>query len=332
MGIAEGELKVGDRVVYPNQGVCRVVGTAEMEIGGQKESFVKLSREDDNATVMVPKGRLEKVGLRRIADPAELRKVFAYLSSPVEGPELDWKVRHRTHGERMSEGGLMGLAQVVKGLTTLADLRPLPPKERELYDNARHLLVSEVAAAAQIADVSAEDAVDLALFPPGVERKKPEIPLPLAGEDAEDLGLDDGVDLAGDGLEGIDAAATPEGEAAKADGEGEEAAGETDAGDEEAEEAPEEPEKPAAKKHAPRAAPEKPPRAAAREAPTREAKADKPKAAKATRPAKPAAKPKPKPEKPEKAKAKPKPVAKPKLEKTKPKPAAKAKAAKPSKK
>ena len=194
MPIAESELKVGDRVVYANQGVCRVVGTTEMEIAGQRQEFIKLSREDDQATVMVPKGRLDKVGMRRIADAGELKKVFSYLAAPVEGPELDWKVRHRSHGERMSEGGLMGLALVVKGLTTLADLRPLPPKERETYDNARHLLISEVAAAVPTSEASAEDAVDLALFPPGQVRVKPPLAVALPVEEAEDLGLEDGVE------------------------------------------------------------------------------------------------------------------------------------------
>ncbi len=276
MGIAESDLKVGDRVVYPNQGVCRVAGTTEMEIGGQRETFIKLTREDDQATVMVPKGRLEKVGLRRIADPSELKKIFVYLSAPVEGPELDWKVRHRTHGERMTEGGLMGLAQVVKGLCTLSDLRPLPPKERELYDNARHLLVSEVAAAANLPEISAEDAVDLALFPPGVVRKKPEITVPLAGGE-DDLGLDDSISEDGGEME-----AEPE-EAEEAEAE----AGEEEAGEEEA----------PGRKPAKGAKPEKPKAAAKKPAakPAKVAKAPKPpKVAKAKPKPKAAAKPKPK--------------------------------------
>jgi CarD family transcriptional regulator len=88
MTIAEADLKVGDRVVYPNQGVCRVVGHTEMNIGGQRQTFIKLSREDDQATVMVPTGRIEKVGLRRVADAQEIEKIFRYLAAPVEGPEL----------------------------------------------------------------------------------------------------------------------------------------------------------------------------------------------------------------------------------------------------
>ena len=302
MPIAESDLKVGDRVVYANQGVCRVVGTTEMEIAGQRQEFIKLSREDDQATVMVPKGRLDKVGLRRVADASDLKKVFAYLAAPVEGPELDWKVRHRSHGERMSEGGLMGLAQVVKTLTTLADLRPLPPKERELYDNARHLLISEVAAAAALPDASAEDAVDLALFPPGQERKKPPLAVALPSEegDGDELGLDEGLESTS--LDDAVLEETPVEEAKE------------EAGTED--EAEEPPPKPRAAK-----------KVGAKE-PSEEKPKPKPEA-KAKPAAKSAAKPKPeakaKPAKPAaKSAAKPKPKPKPKPE-PKAKPAAKAK-------
>jgi RNA polymerase-interacting CarD/CdnL/TRCF family regulator len=283
MEIAEADLKVGDRVVYPNQGVCRVVGTTEMNIGGQREKFIKLAREGDQASVMVPMGRLARVGLRRVADPEELKKVFAYLAAPIEGPELDWKVRHRTHGERMTEGGLMGLAEVVKGLATLADLRPLPPKERELYDNARRLLVKEIAAAAQLPEASAEDSVDLVLFPPGVERKKLDLKL-LAGEEGEEgleaMGLGEGAETPEEPEEAEEKEAETE-EAAEAEEEGAEA--------EEAE-AIEEPEKkPVARRGRPKKAAAKAPAKAA--AATKAPKAPKKKPA-AKKPAakKPAAK------------------------------------------
>ncbi len=291
MPIAESDLKVGDRVVYANQGVCRVVGTATMEIAGTKQEFIKLAREDAEATVIsVPKGRLDKAGIRRVADASELKKVFTYLAAPVEGPELDWKVRARSHGERMSEGGLMGLAQVVKSLTTLADLRPLPPKERELYDNARHLLVSEVSAASGLPEGSAEDAVDLAMFPPGKERVKPTLAMAMGGEEGDELGLDEGLEATG-----LEEAALEEEPAEAEEAQGEE--GE----EEQAQRKPRAPKKPAAAKGG-----EKPAKAPKEPKP----KADKP--AKPAKAAKPKAEPKPKAEKPAKAPKATKPKAEPK--------------------
>ncbi len=170
--IASGAVHIGDRVVYPNQGICRVRGIEHREIAGRSWEFVTLSREEDGATVMVPREKVAGVGLRRVASDKEIELVFDFLSAPGGDPELDWKVRHRAHGEKMVGGELMGTTEVLKGLHALARLRPLPQKERELYDNARHLLVQEIAAAMSLAPAVAEDNLDYALVPPdGMKRK-----------------------------------------------------------------------------------------------------------------------------------------------------------------
>ena len=198
--IGDGSLHVGDRVVYPNQGICRITGVSTKLIAGQSWEVVTLSREEDGATVMVPSAKVMGIGLRKVADVAAIEKVFDELASPSNDPQLDWKVRHRENADRMSGGGLFGTVQVLRGLHALSRVRPLPPKERELYDNARHLMVGEIAAAMDLALHVAEDNLDYALWPPvGMKRKGLELepatlgpPPPavrVAGDD--DLGFDD---------------------------------------------------------------------------------------------------------------------------------------------
>jgi len=278
---AATELAPGDRVVYPNQGVCRVVGLEQKDIAGQRLELVRMTREEDGASVMVPMNKVASVGLRRVASADVMEGVFHYLGAIRDDPELDWKVRHRDNVERLIAGGVLGIAEVVKGLHSLSRLRPLPTKEREQYDNARHLLVNEVAASLGVPPGVAEDYIDYALDPPaGVKfqlkpppkpfvltiplyrRKKP----PVAAEG--DLGLEDlGLDLKALGV------AVPEGEEvegeAPVEGAGAEAVEVTAA-------------KPA------KAAVRKPARKAARKAPARKA-AKKPAARKAPARKKPAA-------------------------------------------
>jgi len=189
-------LAVGDRVVYPNQGVCRVTSVESKEVAGQTLTFVTMKREEDGAVVMVPEAKVRAIGLRKVAGRADVDRVFSFLRSDSDKANLDWKQRARTNVERMSQGGLMGLAEVVKGLQVLSELRPLPTKERELYDNARHLLVAELAASLELAEVDAEDAVDVVLFPPGRERPKR-----TAEEFRSATGEEDGIELGEDLLE-----------------------------------------------------------------------------------------------------------------------------------
>ena len=238
------ELIPGVRVVYPNQGVCAVVGIEEKDISGQKLQLVRMRREEDGAAVLVPRNKVPAIGLRRVATGGQIQGVFHYLAAQFDDPELDWKIRHRDNADRLIAGGVLGLAEVVKGLHSLSRLRPLPAKEREQYDNARHLLVHEVAVALGVSAGLAEDYIDYALMPPvGVKFDVPPPPAPVmlpsrprhrrpAAEeegDLGDLGLGDlGIDLdlvegaekpevaeevAEEGVEGVEAAKAPEGEA-----------------------------------------------------------------------------------------------------------------------
>jgi len=302
------EMKVGDRVVYPNQGVCAVVGVEEQDILGQKLQLVRMRREEDGAAVLVPKNKVPSIGLRRVATGAQMEGVFHYLAAQFDDPELDWKVRHRDNADRLIAGGVLGVAEVVKGLHSLSRIRPLPTKEREQYDNARHLLVHEIAVSLGVPPVLAEDYVDFALMPPaGVkfDLKPPPTPVLLpsrpkkrrpVAEEEDDLGLGElGIDL--DLAGALEGAAAPEGEAPAAEGEGttEGAEGEgtepaaEGAGAEPAEDAGEEPPIPAAVPRAkPAPKPERPARAKAA-APKAAPKAAK--KAPAKKAAKPAAKP-----------------------------------------
>jgi CarD family transcriptional regulator len=170
--IGDGSLHVGDRVVYPNQGICRITGVEVKQIAGRDWEVVTLSREEDGATVMVPRAKVMGIGLRKVASVTAIDDMFDQLAAPGDDPQLDWKVRHRENADRMTGGGLQGTLDVLKGLHALSRVRPLPQKERELYDSARHLLVGEIAAAMNLPLHVAEDNLDYALWPPaGMKRK-----------------------------------------------------------------------------------------------------------------------------------------------------------------
>jgi RNA polymerase-interacting CarD/CdnL/TRCF family regulator len=266
-------LAVGDRVVYPNQGVCRVTSVESKEVAGQTLTFVTMKREEDGAVVMAPEAKVRAIGIRKVSTRADVERMFSFLRSESDKANLDWKQRARTNVERMSQGGLQGLAEVVKALQVLSELRPLPTKERELYDNARHLLVAELSAGLGIAEVDAEDSVDLVLFPPGRERPKR-----TAEEFRTPAGDDDGLEL-GDEMLGLggDLDAAGDGEPEAAEGEAEEAEAEAEA-----------PAKPAAKAKPEKKAPEK--KAAEKKAAAKKPAEKKPKRP-APKPAKKAAKP-----------------------------------------
>ena len=302
--IGDGSLHVGDRVVYPNQGICRITGVDTKNIAGQNWEVVTLSREEDGATVMVPKAKVMGIGLRKVADVTAIERVFDELASPDNDPQLDWKVRHRENADRMSGGGLFGTVEVLRGLHALSRVRPLPAKERELYDNARHLLVGEIAAAMNIPLHVAEDNLDYALWPPeGMTRKGKPLPPATLGPPAprvagvdDDLGFDD-EELGGTAAEpavAVAAHADEEEEGEEAEEEEEKpvapAPAKKPARAKEKAKPSHHPEPPAKKTHAPPPAPKKAPPAPAKKAPAAKKAHAKPAAKKAAPAKKPAAK------------------------------------------
>src|SRR6202022_3276939 len=139
--IGDGSLHIGDRVVYPNQGICRITGVDIKQIAGQNWEVVTLSREEDGATVMVPKAKVMGIGLRKVADVAAIDRVFDELATPNTDPQLDWKVRHRENADRMHGGGLFGTVKVLKGLHAVhADRKStrLNSSHTEIYTLSLH--------------------------------------------------------------------------------------------------------------------------------------------------------------------------------------------------
>jgi CarD family transcriptional regulator len=186
--------------------------------------MIRMLRVEDGAAVLVPTGKVASIGLRRLPTAGQIEGVFHYLGASQEAPELDWKTRHRDNADRLMLGGLLGVAEVVKGLHGLSRLRPLPTKERELYDSARHLLVAEISAALSVPGGLAEDYVDYVLLPPaGVkfDLKPPPPPvLPPAKPKPRRAPIADELDDLGLGSLDLDAEVETERET-EADGEGE---------------------------------------------------------------------------------------------------------------
>ena len=92
-------LAVGDRVVYPNQGVCRVTGVESKEVAGQTLTFVTMKREEDGAVVMVPEAKVRSIGVRKVAgrgrggrrsSPSYARTATRRTSTGSSAPAPTW--------------------------------------------------------------------------------------------------------------------------------------------------------------------------------------------------------------------------------------------------
>ena len=154
---------VGEKVVYPNQGVGTVENISSRSFGSQFERFYLLRFVYSSTTVMVPFSNVHEVGLRRITSVTEINRILAFLSKGVCHCNSDWKDRFKENSDKMQSGGLLPAAEVLKSLLILQTQKPLSFREKKMLERARHMLVSEVAIVRRLSDIEAEDVLQKAL-------------------------------------------------------------------------------------------------------------------------------------------------------------------------
>ena len=151
--------EVGDKVVYPNQGVGTIENISSRSFGAQFEKFYLLRLVYNSMTVMVPFSNVGSIGLRKVTRNAEITRMLEFLSHGTCHCRGDWKSRFKENSEKMINGDLLNVAQVLKGLLVLQLEKPLSFREKKMLERAKYLLVSEMATSRNTSAESAETLV-----------------------------------------------------------------------------------------------------------------------------------------------------------------------------
>jgi CarD family transcriptional regulator len=112
---------------------------------------------------MVPVDNTKAVGLRKVLTRRETNRVLKTLKEGEVTTYDDWKGRFQANSEKMRTGDIKAVAEVMKSLTMLNELKPLSYRERKMLDRARFLLVSELAEASGKQSETVESQIDAAL-------------------------------------------------------------------------------------------------------------------------------------------------------------------------
>src|SRR5215831_14039472 len=111
--------QIGDKVVYPNQGVGTIENISSRTFGSALERFYLLRFGCNSMTVLVPFSNVANIGLRRVTKDREISRVLSFLSNGSCPINPDWKVRFKENTESMQSGDLLCVAEVFKGLLLL---------------------------------------------------------------------------------------------------------------------------------------------------------------------------------------------------------------------
>ena len=151
---------IGDKVVYPMHGAGVIESIEEREILGEKQKYYIMKMPVGDIQVMVPTASAEKVGLREVIHCEEADKVLGVLSSEQTAMNTNWNKRYRENMDRIKNGKILEVAEVVKNLAHKSTDKGLSAGEKKLYNNAKQILISELVLANQGTKAEVEALID----------------------------------------------------------------------------------------------------------------------------------------------------------------------------
>ena len=113
-----------------------------------------------NVKVMIPTAKAEEVGVRNIIDKQSAEKVFSVLSQDETEMEKNWNKRYRENMDKMKSGDIYEVADVVRNLSFKQKEKGLSTGEKKMLNNAKQILVSELALAEQSNQEDVEEQVE----------------------------------------------------------------------------------------------------------------------------------------------------------------------------
>jgi CarD family transcriptional regulator len=136
--------QIDQRIVYPSQGVGRILEIREKSFKDTKILYYIIYLEFSDMTVMVPIDKAEGLGLRPIVEKVEAERALAFISEDYAPIPSDWKLRYQMNLDLLKKGSIMDIASVVRSLYHRSKIKELPILERKLYDSAINLLQDEI--------------------------------------------------------------------------------------------------------------------------------------------------------------------------------------------
>ncbi|NJM55869.1 MAG: CarD family transcriptional regulator [Verrucomicrobiae bacterium] len=137
--------KINEYVVYPTQGVGKVIAIEEEEIAGMKLELFKIEFEKERLVLRVPMGKVPSVGMRKIADDATVKRALETLKGRARIKRTMWSRRAQEYVAKINSGNLTAIAEVVRDLYRSEAQPEQSYSERQLYENALERMAREVA-------------------------------------------------------------------------------------------------------------------------------------------------------------------------------------------
>lgn len=148
---------IGDKVFYPMHGAGVIEAIEEREVLGEMQKYCIFRIPASNMNVMIPLKNMEKSGIRQVVDRKTLKDILFDFHNEEPDCQLPWKERFKQNSDKMKTGDMVDGAEVVRDLLYRKKEKPLNASEKQMLNNARRILISELSLIKEISETQAAD-------------------------------------------------------------------------------------------------------------------------------------------------------------------------------
>ena len=154
------DFKIGQKVSYPNHGVCAIESVDSKQASGGLLEFYTLRVLSNKSAIFVPKSNAESIGIRPIINSLQCGQLIKILADDFIEGSGDWKIRVRDYNTKIQSGDIFEVTDVLKQLTFLTYSKQLSFREQRLLEKAKFLVVSELAIVCSQPECEVEKTID----------------------------------------------------------------------------------------------------------------------------------------------------------------------------
>jgi CarD family transcriptional regulator len=182
--------KTNEFVVYPAHGVGQILAIEEQEIAGAKLELFVINFMKDKMTLRVPTAKVANVGMRKLSEPALVKRALETLKGRARVKRTMWSRRAQEYEAKLNSGDIVAIAEVVRDLYRSESQPEQSYSERQLYEAALDRLSREIAVVQHVTETEAVKEIESQLAKSPRRGAKAETEVEAEGE-AEDGDSDD---------------------------------------------------------------------------------------------------------------------------------------------
>jgi CarD family transcriptional regulator len=183
--------KTNEFVVYPAHGVGQILAIEDQEIAGAKLELFVINFMKDKMTLRVPTAKVANVGMRKLSEPALVKRALETLKGRARVKRTMWSRRAQEYEAKINSGDIVAIAEVVRDLYRSESQPEQSYSERQLYEAALDRLSREIAVVQHVTETEAVKEIESQLAKSPRRGAKTETEVEADGEADADTEGDD---------------------------------------------------------------------------------------------------------------------------------------------